>query len=147
LDLKTQNKIKEIVVKGGLQYYEAEVSAIITKILAKGCKVRPVEFKGPSMLSTTPDGCIIQVGVKDRENPFDIIWDFLHEYGHFLSGPPKSEDLRLKREELAWKFAKTELNQYPKLLLRKEEFETYREKCLNDYHRFPHLRICDISPY
>jgi hypothetical protein len=83
-----------------------------------------------------PNGTHIRINVRDRENPLHIIWDLLHEYGHFFNGPVDDKTDKNKvalREYRAWQFASDFFNVFPELQPYRAEFNKYRQVCFSSY--------------
>lgn len=129
---KIEKLIREIVHGCSLKDYEFEIALIVKKIYLSNCTLacHYIGLQSSCRFDPTP---LIRIKVQDRNNPMHVIWDILHEYGHFLSGLPKSRGPNLVREILAWDFARQEVNYYPRLLAALNEFNIYREFCLSTY--------------
>jgi hypothetical protein len=129
-------RIKEIIDLGCVADYAEEVTAIIMKIWAKDFTVGITEYPGDA--STTQwDRNHIKIRIIRGRKDLYVIWDLIHEYGHILDGlPPKLNPvIRLAREEKAWALAAEELKSYPRLLFKRDGYETYKEMCLINYRK------------
>jgi hypothetical protein len=131
---KTELIAKEFIAVGKLEEFTNEINAIIQKITSRDCRISThYILKNKSSILFESTGSIIRIEMSDRSIPIEIIWDILHEYGHFLSGKPETQNANLNREILAWNFAQKELDFYPKLLGLLPDFIAYREHCLDTY--------------
>lgn len=133
---KLQRNTQEFIREGKLHEYSDEVTAIIKKIDLEGCGISCHYLSEPSSHSFGPEGCYIRIAMMNKLQPMHVVWDLLHEYGHFLSGPPITKGPELEREILAWAFAEKELELYPRLKLFSANFNAYREECLIGYRKF-----------
>ena len=126
--------IDEIFTVGKLNpMYRATLEEIIVRIEADGCQVMTRYDISSSSYEAYSDGqCIARVSLKDVDEPMNIVWRLLHEYGHFLSGQIQLNDRMIDREERAWQYA-DDLKEYPDLLL-----------CIHDYER---CKAHDIKTY
>lgn len=75
---------------------------------------------------------IIKLRINENEPTEIVIWDILHEYGHFLSGKP--DKTTIKREIEAWNKAYVILKDYSELISLEDSFFTYQEFCLKTYY-------------
>jgi len=129
---KETRTINEFIQKGNLSELSSEVDSIIRKIFSNGCTICCHYISDKSSYNSGPPP-IIRIEMNDRNVPVQIIWDILHEYGHFLSGEQEKKGPKINRELLAWQYAKKELENYPKLRQMILEFEAYAEFCLRTY--------------
>ena len=128
--------LDEICTKGGLELsYRSVLERIIIRIEKDGCIVTTRYDMKSSSYDTNIESDIIRVSLKDVEEPLNIIWRLLHEYGHYLSGRAKVGDQKMQREDLAWKHADTLVREYPELLPRIDDYERCKEQDLNSYRR------------
>jgi hypothetical protein len=129
---KRQTLVKEFV-SYGLNEYSDEIRQILEIINSKGCRVSCHSVDQKSVCTWKfAGGPLLRISIL-KKTPTEIIWDLLHEFGHFLDGEPDGEEQKLDREIQAWSYASEELSKYPRLLLLKSNFESYKEKCLVSY--------------
>lgn len=134
---KLQRTTQEFIKEGKLHEYSDEVTAIIKKIDVEGCGIScHYRADEASSHSFGPGNTYIRIAMVGKNHPLHIIWDILHEYGHFLSGLPDTNGPNLKRELLAWDFACKELELYPRLKSFTANFDAYKEYCLVGYRKF-----------
>ncbi len=137
---KLQRTTQEFIKEGKLHEYSDEVAAIIKKVDIEGCAIschyRPDESSSHSF---APDSNYIRIAMLDKSESVHVIWDILHEFGHFLSGRPEKQGPDLNRELLAWDYAERELEDYPKLKIHSANFYAYKEHCLEDYRKLDAL--------
>ena len=74
---------------------------------------------------------IIRLKIKDDETTEQVLWNILHEYGHFLSGKP--DKISITREIEAWNKAYLVLLKYPQLVSLEQSFFGHQEICLGTY--------------
>ncbi|MCW3102443.1 MAG: hypothetical protein JWO09_883 [Bacteroidetes bacterium] len=132
---KVARTIEEIIKIGRLQKYSQEVSLIINKIHDQGCFLSPHYISQQSWFSYEDSVPRIRLSLVNKE-PLHVIWDILHEFGHFLSGKTEIQGPDYKREILAWEWAQKELILYPSLQSLMKDFEEYREGCLESYKKY-----------
>lgn len=129
----------EILHKGKLYGFEQTVDKMVERIASsERCMLSCSDVDENSKVMFTGDNCWIQIGFKNRgADNLEVLWDVLHEYGHYLSGkPPIENGPGLSREIEAWEYALMEIKlQYEDLLALLPSFERYREKCLDSYRR------------
>ena len=129
--------LSEVCAVGNLDDYRHTLTILFRVIKASECKLSTrydVEYS--NIEDSIEHGNHIRISLKNVENPLDIVWKLLHEYGHFLSGRRKKADSILEREELAWNFADNLVKNYPQLMLEKKSYDKCKEECLNSYRRF-----------
>ena len=136
---KKQRKLDEFCSEGNLEHYREELRVIFDMIELGGCNISSRTDEHSSQHSFSKEGCMIRVSLKScYDDPLDIIWTILHEYGHHLSGMSAvgrlSREHKLDRERKAWDHAEKLLPQFPRLFQNKEAFNHYREQCLNTYN-------------
>jgi Zn-dependent peptidase ImmA (M78 family) len=98
--------VRELVDKGKLSDFQAELYLIIKEIYTEKCGIVCEDEEKYSRIEPMPfseSKPIIHIGLKDRESPVDIIWSILHEFGHLLQGvdglrvPEKGKNFRYNR--------------------------------------------------
>lgn len=92
---KETRTINEFIQKGNLSEFNHEVDSILRKILSQGCTICCHYISGKSSYNSGPPP-IIRIEMNNRNVPVQIIWDILHEYGHFLSGEHEKNGPKLK---------------------------------------------------
>lgn len=132
------NRLKrEICQKGNLSQYEGTIEKIIQSIHNSECLISCCDTCENSSIEQAVDGSFknhIRIGFKRaKEKPVHYIWDILHEFGHHLSGLPNGEEKSVNRESLAWELGLEQLKKYPELIEHINDFENYKENCLNTY--------------
>lgn len=128
--------INEICKNGLLEDYRDTIELILKEIFKNGAKVSCKYNETPSNID--PDRVRphhIRVSMIQVKDPINIIWNILHEYGHYLDWPVKVKDSRIDREETAWKYAELMLRRYTQLLKEIEKFDIYKNWCLGTYYR------------
>lgn len=129
--------LEEICTLGKIdETYHATLEAIILRIEKDGCQVMTRTDISSSTYEAYPNGLrIARVSLKDVDDPMNIIWRLLHEYGHYKSGERNNSDRTIDREERAWKEAERLIADYPDLLARKDHFTQCREHDLGTYRK------------
>ena len=128
---KTDRTVAEFCAKGNLENYKEILKQIFEKIENKGCQISTREDDISSRHWFIKEKCLIQISfLQSYNNPLDIIWTILHEFGHHLSGEPNKADegnldILIEREKLAWDYAREELFSYPELNKSIKDFEIY----------------------
>lgn len=128
--------IDEICKVGNLEAYRKVLEDIFIAIELKPCKIACKYNGPPSVTEFGPDSTIIRLDVKERESAIHIIWDLLHEYGHFFNGPVSDKNDKNKvalSEYRAWQFANDFFDVFPELQPHKAEFNKYRQVCFSSY--------------
>ncbi len=128
---------EEFLNRGNLYDFEATVDKLISRVTSPpGCNLSCSYIDENSNIKFLDSGPWIQIGFKNRNGEkIEIIWDILHEYGHYLSGkPPLNNGPDPAREIDAWENALIEIkNYYTELIPFLEDFEKYKAKCLMSY--------------
>jgi len=130
--------LDEILTVGKLDAkYRSTLETIIVRIEADGCRVMTRYDISSSSYAAYSDGqSIARISLKDVDEPMNIIWRLLHEYGHFLTGKIKLNDSMIDREERAWQYADDLVKEYPDLLLRINEYERCKAHDLKTYREY-----------
>ena len=76
---------------------------------------------------------IIRINIEKDKTTEQVLWDILHEYGHYLSGSTQKPNVT--REIEAWNRAYNILVNYKELIPREQSFFKYQEICLETYFR------------
>ncbi|WP_276504974.1 hypothetical protein [Terrimonas pollutisoli] len=136
---KNERFLNEVCFEGKLEAYRNTLSQLFSLISKNGCRVSARYDVGYSNIEESVENSNhIRISLIAVEDPLDIIWKLLHEYGHFLSGKRKPDDLTIQREELAWSFADELIKDYPDLLVHQDAYIRCKQECLNSYRRkFP----------
>jgi hypothetical protein len=121
--------IDEICQVGKLEDYRMPLTDLITRIYADGLKVSTRYDVGHSSILNGH----VRVTLIGVIHPLDIIWELIHEYGHFLSGERKPEDTDLEREEKAWFYADKLIVSFPHLVPHYEKYNICKQRCLKSY--------------
>jgi hypothetical protein len=121
--------VDEICDIGKLKEFRSPLTDLITRIYAEGLKVSTRYDIGQSSIFRGH----IRVTLVGVIEPLDIIWEMMHEYGHFLSGERKPEDSDIQREEMAWSYADKLISSFPELLKHRDAYTICRERCLKSY--------------
>lgn len=138
---KKEQKINEFCAKG-LENYRDIITSIFAQIEESGCNISARYDGGPCLheYTNTNGQCGIRISFQRQyEDPLEIIWIILHEFGHHLSGPLDSKErsnlqLRIERENLAWEKAEKMLATYPNLIKLKSNFDNYEKQCMETYN-------------
>ncbi len=136
-----KRKVNEFCQMGNLEGFRDILTEIFNEIAIKKCKISTRTDSGPACHTFQQENCLIRIPILNYvDNPIDSIWVILHEFGHHLSGDIcitelHDHDVTLKRERLAWDYARTYVLKFPKLADRIEEFDTYAESCLASYRK------------
>lgn len=130
-------KIKcEFIRVGNLTQYENTIERILQSIFDTDCEISCCYICENSSIEQTIDNSRkphIRIGFKrPKEKPIHIIWDILHEFGHFLSGLPIGKGGTPEREIQAWDIGFEQLKKYPELVDQIDDYKKYREKCLKN---------------
>ena len=128
----------EICQNGNLTDYEKIIDFIIKEINLHDCNISCCyNFDTSRIEQSKINGhkkSHIRISLKNkREKPIHIIFDMLHEFGHFLSGVPIKNTIDINREIIAWDFALKVLRKIPESSIYFDEFYIYRDFCLNTY--------------
>lgn len=84
-NFKRKQLIDEFCNKCDLEAYRDLVANLLDLIKQSDCDICCSSISCVSSYS----GGIIRIGVKTkRKSNLHFLWEILHEYGHFLSGPP-----------------------------------------------------------
>lgn len=127
--------LDEFCDKGKLEPHRETLFQILSDIHENGCKVSArydADYSNIDPNTVKPNH--IRISLSKVSKPLDVIWILLHEYGHYLSGPRKTQDTKIYREELAWQLADNELKKYVNLHSEMESYETCKNKCLQSYY-------------
>jgi len=127
--------LEEFCREGNLHNYRFSLVKIFAAIDLNPCKISCQYISPASSITFLPEGPIIRVAIKGRKNPLHIIWDLLHEYGHFVIGPNETNDKNKMavNEYHAWKFVSKMMARLPELDRYKIEYEQYKQECLSTY--------------
>jgi len=136
-------KLNEFCKMGNLEEYRLILEGIFEKIYQSHCKISARYDGGPSIheFRDASGTCHIRIPLlKYSGKPVEAIWVILHEFGHHLSGPISRSELkdnvRMAREELAWKYAREQLAFYPELIGFISDFDEYASKCLKSHWEY-----------
>jgi hypothetical protein len=124
-------KKREFCIAGNLQKYKKAVSEILDMINAQNCKISYCQTCDVSSIAWS-NPPMIRVSFK-VEKPIHIIWNILHEFGHFQSGARAEEMEIYDRELLAWNFAAEEVKKIDELQMQLKDFYEYQNDCLRTY--------------
>lgn|GEM_PF-1001673 len=133
--------LAEFCDKGSLQNYKETLKMVFDKIWMSGCQIAAREDCDLSSHSFDEGRCIIRISLsKKYDDPIEIIWNILHEFGHHLSGDIDKAKLsdattQLEREINAWKLARIEALLHPLLSVKISDFDQYKKKCLKGYEK------------
>jgi hypothetical protein len=127
--------LDEICSMAKLEPFRATLEAILLRIHAQGCIVWTRTDITASSFLAEPEP-VIRVSLLNVEEPLNVIWRLLHEFGHFLSPVAKQEDDKMEREELAWRKADELVKEYPTLVVHMDKYEQCKEQDLDTYRRF-----------
>ncbi|WP_298152237.1 hypothetical protein [Flavobacterium sp.] len=135
---KKEQKLREFCIEGNLGQYRNELEIIFNLIEAAGCRISSRTDEHSSQHVFEKDGCRIRISLQKKyENPLDIIWTILHEFGHHLSGkssvPKFTKEQKIEREILAWKIAEKYIIDQPRLFTEIRGFMEFKKKCLKSY--------------
>ena len=142
---KFQAKVNEFCHNGDLEEFRHVLISIFKKIENENCTISTRYGGPPTHEFTDSNGhCRIRIPIKTYvTNPTEAIWAILHEFGHHQSGPISNSNYQrdderfvLSRELKAWEDARSELSNYPELLKRIDDFETYSYNCIQSYKRY-----------
>ena len=128
--------IDEICVNGKLEVHRKVIEDIFSAFELKPCSIACKYNGTPSVTEFNPNGTIIRLDVKDRESPLNIIWDLMHEYGHFFNGSIDDKNDKNKiaiSEYKAWRFADEFFDCFLELQQYRTEFNKYRQVCFSSY--------------
>ncbi len=134
-----EEKIKEFfsVAKINGSGYESVIIKIIDRIYDKDFSLALDYNINESRIDWKEEK--IWIRIKSQKTSMQYIWDLLHEFGHLISGerPTDYTELdELQREEEAWNNAFKEIEKhYPNLLNDIDNFNNYKEFCLETYRR------------
>ncbi len=128
---KDKKLLQEFLDKGKLRVYKDFVKELILLIKSNGFKVSCRYDCEQSITDWTAK----HVRISLKKEPFEILCDLFHEYGHILSGQKKINlDKNVySREDLAWNYAFIEFLKHDELLSFEGDFNSYKIKCLKSY--------------
>ena len=140
-DSKEKKLVDEFCAKGSLHEYSEILYSIFERIKEAGCRISAREDSAISNHDFETDKCQIRISLlKVYDDPLEIIWTILHEFGHHLSGRidrAKLDDpiFRMAREQEAWDRARIEVLIYPVLADNISHFDSYSLRLLDNYKR------------
>lgn len=127
--------VNELCANGNLEKFRETIKKMLTDIYQKGAKVSCKYNEAASNIDRSLDRPKhIRVSMIQVKDPLNIIWNILHEYGHYLDWPRIVDHTVIQREENAWKKAEIEINKYPELIKEMESFKNHRDWCLQTYY-------------
>lgn len=124
--LTDSNKLEEVISKIILDILENNVSITLSKFH----ETTSIEFRESGSYKA-----MIKLHVKDKMTTEDVIWDILHEFGHFLSGKPENKSPSLIREVEAWNRGYLILSNYSDLMFLESNYFAYQTSCLETYFK------------
>ena len=124
--------VLDICELGNLEKYKDVIAQLCNVIEHNGCEIA-CHTKNMSSAMQFEEQPLIKLAVNNQQKPIRIIWDLVHEYGHFLCGAPKEGEAELQREEQAWRHARKMVLKSPKLMPFLMDFKQYKEQCLDPY--------------
>ncbi len=134
---KVQRLKAELITKGQLYGFEEIIEKLIRTISDANCDISCCDICTNSSIEQSTDDSNkphIRIGFKtSRKKPIHVIWDILHEFGHFLSGKANGKESKLFREIAAWDLGMKHLQCYPKLIIYLDDYKDYRDNCLRSY--------------
>jgi hypothetical protein len=134
---KIQRLKREIVQNGNLSEFEVTIENLIQIIIESNCDISCDYTSKNSRISQSKDNSFkshIWLGFKNiKEKRIQIIWDILHEFGHYLSGKSKGDERTVEREKHAWDLAFKQLKRDPDLVTYSDDFKLYRDNCIKTY--------------
>jgi len=138
-DRKTQ-LLNELCSNGHLEKHRKVLSKILNEIHDSNCKISCRYDKiGSNIEQHREEGYPhIRISLVAVEEPLNIIWAILHEFGHYKSGKPNGET-KMEREIIAWDIAENSLKQYLELLVDFDSFQRHKDYCLSSYIKSFHL--------
>lgn len=122
--ITNSNELFEIIKKVTTDILENGVGISISNYLPTSS----IEFSG-----SNDSNAKIRLNIKKNTETILVIWDILHEYGHFLSGKPEIKDI--SREVEAWNRAYMILLNYQELVQSEQSFFKYQTLCLETYYK------------
>jgi hypothetical protein len=126
--------LKEICQNGHLENYTESLDQLLKYISEAGVKVSTRYDVGYSNFEDYTDHIPrIRVSLTNVVHPLDIVWELMHEYGHYLSGKRKPEDITLEREILAWTHADRILHLFPEFAKHIRDYNLCKFRCLQSY--------------
>ena len=136
---KIERTINEFCANGYLENFKQVIVAIFKEINTENCQISARYDENKSSHIFSGEKCRIQITLQNvYEEPIEVIWTILHEFGHHLSG--KADKYRkhdflytIEREKLAWKLARFKAIAHPLLLKQIDSFDRYSEKCIESY--------------
>lgn len=133
--------LNELCKNGNLENHREPLASLLDLIIQSGVKVSTrYDMPASNYEEYTVADPRIRISLVNVVDPLDIVWNTMHEFGHYLSGKRKPEDLTMDREELAWCHADTILLQFPYFISFKEQYETCKQNCLHSYREYFRLK-------
>src|SRR5438105_312416 len=132
---KRELLINEFCFKAKLSNFREFLTSIITEIENSDCKIGCNDIERTSVLRPTENGYLIHIGLIEKE-PLHVLWDILHEFGHFQSGHKENHEIEYKREIEAWGFAHLKMMKYAELVPHENNFKLYKEDCVASYRKY-----------
>lgn len=127
--------VNELCVNGNLVKFRETIYRMLTVIYQNGATVSCKYNETASNIDSNPERPKhIRVSMIQVKDPLNIVWNIMHEYGHYLDWPRIIDHTVIEREENAWKLAEIEIQKYPQLVKEIERFKKHRDWCLETYY-------------
>ncbi len=136
---KSIQKVNEFCKEGNLEEYREILQDIFQKIENANCRITARYDSDFSVHEENNGKCLIRISLRNNNVvPINILWTIFHEFGHHISGTIEKKDendfnKKILSEKNAWRNAKIEVLKYPSLNCRIDEFEKFRNECLETY--------------
>ncbi|MEO6729830.1 MAG: hypothetical protein ABIN01_01340 [Ferruginibacter sp.] len=135
---RKEQKINEFCKEGNLEDFREVLALIIEEMEKSGCRIYARYNENRSSHEFFVKDCCMRICLKDIYNePVELIWTILHEFGHHLSGRVKFDEIdsstKINREKIAWEKARPFVLKFPLLAEKIKKFDSYAEECLKGY--------------
>jgi hypothetical protein len=135
---KIDRTIDEFCNIGKLESFRTSVSQLFKHIEASGCTISSRQDEKRSSHEFNNKKCIMRICLLDIYNePIEIIWTILHEFGHHITGKPSEKQIdfssKLDRERIAWQEGRLIALNFPAFTERIYDFDKYANHCLQTY--------------
>lgn len=133
---KTNQLVREIYSLTGSNNLSDIFCSVISAITDKNVSISISQLYERSSIQYNNTGkysAIIRIKVEKNSQEKQVLWNILHEYGHFLSGPTNNPNIT--REIEAWNKAYCVLTNYGELISLEQSFFEYQVSCLRTYFK------------
>ncbi|TKC04245.1 hypothetical protein [Pedobacter frigoris] len=145
LEIKKRNTLRGLFASiPDLKPFEQVIDILFSEFYSKDAIIIIDSQINSSHLAQTPRNMLsrnfeLYIGIREREDPLDVLWSIFHEYGHLLQDRPTDQELiegtyaKYLRELDAWGLGETKFLEFDILKPYLNNFKTYRTMCQNSY--------------